>query len=83
MTTLVLEAPPLESTLEETCLFTKETVAELSPPQIDDMTRDEMVEAIRVVSVSFIEEDRLEYQDRATLTRLLYLARQCCRNQGY
>ena len=80
MTTLMLEAPPV---LEETALFTKESVAELSPPQIDELSRDELVEAIRVVSVSFIEEDRLEYQDRAILTRLLYLARQCCRNQGY
>ena len=63
--------------------FGKESVAELSLCEIEAMTRDNLGNAIRAVVVPFVDDDRLEFQDRRTLLRLLYLARQCCRNQGY
>jgi hypothetical protein len=87
--TQLLAAPPVskhpdfEEFPDSTVTFNKESVAELSLLEIEAMSRDDLVSAIRAVVVPFIEEDRLEYQDRKTLLRLLYLARQCCRNQGY
>ncbi|MBT4867194.1 MAG: hypothetical protein HON53_18980 [Planctomycetaceae bacterium] len=63
--------------------FDKESVAELSLCEIETMSRGDLVNAIRAVVVPFVEDDRLEFQERETLLRLLYLARQCCRNQGY
>jgi hypothetical protein len=63
--------------------FDKESVAELSLCEIETMSRDELLNAIRAVVVPFVDDDRLEFQERETLLRLLYLARQCCRNQGY
>jgi hypothetical protein len=62
---------------------TKSSVAELSAGQIADMPHDELVDAIRVVLVPSVDEDRLQFQERSTLLRLVYLARRCCRNQGY
>jgi hypothetical protein len=63
--------------------FDKESVADLSLCEIETMSRDDLLNAIRVVVMPFVEDDRLEFQERTTLLRLLYLARQCCRNQGY
>ena len=63
--------------------FDKESVAELSLCEIEAMSRDDLLNAIRAVVVPFVDDDRLEFQERETLLRLLYLARQCCRNQGY
>ena len=64
--------------------FTKARLAELSPTSISRMSSDDMARAIRDVSVlQFCDEKRLDYLDRPMLERLVYLARQCCRNQGY
>ena len=63
--------------------YTKASVAELSAVQIADMPHNELVDAIRVVLVPSVDEDRLRFQERSTLLRLVYLARRCCRNQGY
>ena len=62
---------------------TKASVAELSARQITDMSHDELVDAICVVLVPSVDEDHLKFQERATLLRLVYLARRCCRNQEY
>lgn len=64
--------------------FTKASVAELTRDRITRMSSGEMARAIRDVSVlQFCDGNRLDYLDRGTLERLVYLARQCCRNQGY
>ena len=64
--------------------FSKARVAELSPGRIAQMSSGELSRAIRDVGVlRFCDESRLTYLDRPTLERLVYLARQCCRNQGY
>jgi hypothetical protein len=64
--------------------YTKASVAELSRDRITRMSSGELARAIRDVSVlQFCDENRLDYLDRGTLERLVYLARQCCRNQGY
>lgn len=63
----------------------KGTVAELSAAVINDMTCDELVRVIRVANLPAQlcpDLDRhLPFYDRPVLTRLAYLARQCCRKQ--
>ena len=64
----------------------KPMVAELSPLQISRMTCEELARAIRASGLPIIQtelSEHLEFYDRATLERLVYLARRCCRNQGY
>lgn len=61
-------------------------VAELSPVQISRMTRDELVRVIRAAQLPLVRpeiDEQLEFYDRPTLVRLVYLARRCCRNQGF
>ena len=88
MSQLIAEAPiatldASDALVEYPVEFDKESVAELSLVEIESMTHDDLLSAIRAVVLPFVDEDRLEYQDRQTLLRLLYLARQSCRNQGY
>lgn len=64
----------------------KAAVAELSPAQIDGMSRADMVRVIRAARMPLLRPDveqHLEEYDRATLQRLVYLARRTCRHQGY
>ena len=61
----------------------KAIVAELTPYQISELTSDEMVQVIRTASIPSACEINLRHQGRETLERLVYLARRCCRNQGY
>lgn len=64
----------------------KPTVAAFSTTQIRDMSRQDMIRAIRACRLPGVGErlgQHLKYYDRSTLQRLLYLARRCCRNQGY
>jgi hypothetical protein len=64
----------------------KSLVAELSPTQISRMACSELVRAIQAAKMSLLCKDvseHLELYDRETLERLVYLARRCCRNQGY
>lgn len=59
-------------------------VAELSPVQISRMTCVELVRIIRVAQLPLVRpeiDEQLEFYDRPTLERLVYLARRCCRNQ--
>lgn len=65
----------------------KSAVAELSDSAIDNMTCDELVRVIRAASlIDALHSNfdrRLPYYDRTTLRRMAYLARRCCRNQGF
>lgn len=65
----------------------KSVVAELSESAIDNMTCDELVRVIRAAALTYALhsnfDHRLPYYDRATLRRMAYLARRCCRNQGF
>ncbi|MEX1230237.1 MAG: hypothetical protein WEB58_08360 [Planctomycetaceae bacterium] len=65
----------------------KYAVAELSADRIDHMTCDELVQAVRAAEFPALfrtDLDRhLDFLDRGALKRLAFLARQCCRNQGY
>jgi hypothetical protein len=88
VTQLLADAPvstltPCDDIAEFPVQFDKESVAELSLCEIEAMPHDDLLNAIRAVVVPFVDDDRLDFQDRKTLLRLLYLARQCCRNQGY
>ena len=63
----------------------KSDVAELSLLKISRMTCDELIRVIRAAQLPLLRPDadeQLEFQDRPTLERLVYLARRCCRNQG-
>lgn len=65
----------------------KFSVAELSADRIDHMTCDELIQVVRAADFpALFRTDlgrRLEFLDRDVLIRLAFLARQCCRNQGY
>jgi len=64
----------------------KSLIAEISPTQVSQMTCNEMVQVIRAAKMPLLRKDvseHLESYDRETLERLVYLARRCCRNQGY
>lgn len=63
----------------------KSDVAGMSPMQISRMTCDELIRVIRASQLPLLRPDtdeQLEFQDRPTLERLVYLSRCCCRNQG-
>ena len=61
-------------------------VAELSVAEIEQMENEELIDVIRTADVPWHGtkfSDRLPFYDRATLLRLAFLARRCCRNLGY
>ena len=77
-----------ESPVSTECVevIDKVMVAELMPLQISQMTCEELARAIRASGLPIIQtalNEHLELYDRTTLERLVYLARRCCRNQGY
>ena len=64
----------------------KSTVAALTASNIEHLSDAELVEAIRGSGLPVLRretEGRLEFYGRQTLERLVWLARRCCRNQGY
>ncbi len=66
--------------------FDKATIASLSPDQIDNMQREDLVCVIRATQIPFMRfdvKDHLSEYDAPTLRRLAYLSRRICRNQGY
>lgn len=66
--------------------LTKAAIAELSPTEICRMTHEDLVRVVRAGQMSFLHPDELnhlQYLDRSTLERLVYLARRTCRNQGF
>ena len=66
--------------------LTKAMVAELSLAEIREMSVEQLVDAIRAAQVPLFRDAvirHLQFYDRMTLKQLVYLARRCCRNQGY
>jgi hypothetical protein len=60
------------------------TIADLSAVEISQMIGDELarvIRAARFLQMTCASEEHLEYYDRQTLERLVYLARRCCRNR--
>lgn len=87
-TDLADHVPGIESTIggmRES--LDKSAVAGLSESTINQMTCDELVRVIRAAELTVALhsdfEERLRYYDYSTLRRMAYLARHCCRNQGY
>lgn len=65
--------------------FDEASVADLSLTQIAQMTRDELIAAVRAARLPHLDDEgarRLEFVDRTVLERLLHLGRRCCRNRG-
>jgi hypothetical protein len=66
--------------------FDKADVARLSPSEISRMSSRELIRVLRGSELPLLEGrpgDRLRSLDRDTLEGLVYVARRCCRNQGY
>jgi hypothetical protein len=66
--------------------FTKPEVASLSPTDIRRLSSDELMAAVHAAAVPLFRADaidRLQYCDRPTLERIVFLARRTVRNQGY
>jgi hypothetical protein len=65
----------------------KSAVAELSAETLNEMTCEELVRVIGAADLStWLTRDRrpqLPRGDRDALLRMAFLARRCCRNQGY
>jgi hypothetical protein len=60
------------------------TIAEFSSIKISQMTRDEILRVIRAARLPLLKsgiDEQLEFYDRRTLERLVYLSRHCCRNR--
>ena len=59
---------------------------EITPETIDRMSREELLEALRVVPAPFLRREsygRMEPWDLRTLRRVLHLARRCYRGMSY
>ena len=59
-------------------------IANLQDHEIGLMSREDLVDVIRLSSLPFLSGDvcrRLEYLSDKTLSRLTFLVRRCCRNQ--
>ena len=70
----------------DTAPLDKPMIAELSNDAIEAMTSDELRQLIEASEHPWRGNRlhrRLQFCDRDTLVRLAYLARRCCRNQGY
>lgn len=65
----------------------KAGVAALTSVSIEKMSCQELVQIVRASALSRQQhgdfDSHLPYFDHETLKRLAYLARRCCRNQGY
>ena len=64
----------------------KSDVAELRDDEIAELCDADMIAAICAAHLPCLNEqseNRLKFYDHRMLQRLVYLARQCCRNQGY
>jgi hypothetical protein len=77
-----IRTPDVESPEEA---LDRATVAALPSETIELMTEDELVRVVRAAELPMVNHDCriLRYLDRGTLLRMAYLARRCCRNQGY
>lgn len=64
----------------------KGDVADLRDDEIAELCDEDLIEAIFAAHLPCLNEqyqNRLKFYDHQMLQRLVYLARQCCRNQGY
>lgn len=64
----------------------KATISALPAMVIQQMNREELVRLIEATDLAIIRGERAQHlmnMDRNTLLRLAYLARRCCRNEGY
>lgn len=66
--------------------WNKGAIAKLTTSAIEHLPAEDLVEIIAQMS-SYLPQrvgrKRLEFSERATLERLAFLARRCCRHQGY
>lgn len=67
--------------------FDKRAISGLTVAEIHGMSADELIDLIRAAGVmAHLQAEvarRLEFQEHQSLTRLAFLARQYCRNQGH
>jgi hypothetical protein len=80
------QAKPRVSEHHEPDALDKPAVAELSNEAIEEMTPEELRRLIAASEHPWAGqrlERRLAFCDRDMLVRLAFLARRCCRNQGY
>ena len=63
--------------------LTKNEVADLSAEGVSEMLDEELIAAIQTVADQVSPGRRFEYMDRRTLEVMTFLARRCCRNEGY
>lgn len=66
--------------IANTDLERKDVIAELTDSVIRTLSADGLRTVVRAASIPFVQEERLPLQDRDTLERLAFLARNCCRN---
>lgn len=66
--------------------WTKGAIAKLTASAVEQLPDEDLVEIIAQMN-SYLPQrlgrKRLEFSERATLERLAFLARRCCRHQGY
>jgi hypothetical protein len=91
-TTTTSHRPPGKSRQREECqpetveALDKSMIAELPASQISRMSCMELIRVIQGSALPLMRpeiQSHLEFYDRKTLERLAYLARRCCRNQGF
>jgi len=61
----------------------KASIAQLTVEAIAEMTDVDLARVVRTAQACPNAQKRLGCYDRGTLVRLVYLARQVCRRQGY
>jgi hypothetical protein len=76
----------LKENLPQEEMLDKSMIAALPALAIQRMDCDELVRLIEATDLPMIRGERSRHlmnMDRNALLRLAYLARRCCRNQGY
>ena len=66
--------------------FDRRAIAGLSCAEIHGLTCEELVSVVQTApppTVPLEMLEHLEFQNREVLERLAFLARECCRNQGF
>lgn len=83
------DSPTSSATLERRH-YHKSEIAALSLCDITELPREDLIAIIKSVPTAFAQtqeadrlSERLDFLNRKTLERLAFIARRCCRNQGY
>lgn len=66
--------------------FSKRAVAQLSCEEVARLATPDLLEVLEAADLPLLhsyDPERLAHYDRPTLERLVYMARHCCRNQGF